>query len=123
MHEYTLMQEVVAALLEKLGEPGLCPEGAKMEVVLRVGALAVHSAAATRQAYEVLVQGTILENSSLNLIIEPLNLSCGQCGFKGPLPEGAVDPHDLLPLASCPTCGALGPIQAGRGVESLEVIC
>ena len=51
-------------------------EGAGLEVVLKVGGLAIHSAMATRQAFEVLVQGTRLEQARLNLIVEPLILTC-----------------------------------------------
>ena len=28
---------------------------------------------------------------------------------------GAADPHDAMPLAECPQCGALAPVQGGRG--------
>ncbi len=116
------MEEVVKTLLAKLSEPGLAREGSEMEVVLKIGALAVHSAAAARQAYEVLVQGTALEKSRLTLIIEPVTLACSGCGFKGPLPEGAVDPHEQLPLAPCPACGDISPVAGSRGVESIELI-
>ena len=122
MHEYALMEEVVKSLLAKLAEPGVDTEGAELEVVLKVGALAIHSAAATRQAYEVLVKGTKLENSRLNLIVEPVTLACPNCGFTGPLPEGAVDPHEQLPLAPCPQCGTLAPVTGSRGVESIELV-
>jgi Zn finger protein HypA/HybF involved in hydrogenase expression len=86
-----------------------------------VGALAVHSEAATRQAFEVLVKGTALEHARLDLTIEPVTLTCGQCGYQGPLPEGAVDPHDMSPLTECPRCGAVSPVQGGRGVEGIEL--
>ncbi|MHB8069880.1 MAG: hydrogenase maturation nickel metallochaperone HypA/HybF [Desulfobaccales bacterium] len=122
MHEYGLMEEVVKSLLAKLAEPGVDTAGAEMEVVLKVGALAIHSAAATRQAFEVLVKGTPLENSRLNLIVEPVTLACPSCGFKGPLPEDAVDPHEQLPLAPCPQCGSISPVTGSRGVESIELV-
>jgi len=121
MHEYSLMEQVVAHILEELQKPGGPPPGAALEVVLKVGALAVHSEAATRQAYEVLVQGTPLEHSVLNLAVEPVTLTCGACGFAGPLPEGTVDPHDLSPLASCPRCAAASPVQGSLGVEAIEL--
>jgi len=121
LHEYTLMEQVIAQILAELKKPDGPPGGSALKVTLKVGALAVHSEAATRQAYEVLTQGTLLENSRLNLTMEPVTLTCGQCGFKGPLPEGAVDPHDLCPLAECPRCGAVSPVQGGRGVERIEL--
>ncbi len=38
-----------------------------------------------------------------------------------PLPEGTVDPHDQSPLVECPRCGAVTPVQGGRGVEGIEL--
>lgn len=121
MHEYSLMEQVIAHILAELKKLDSPPEGSSLEVVLRVGALAVHSEAATRQAYEVLVQGTALARSRLNLTIEPVTLTCGKCGYEGPLPEGTVDPHDQSPLAECPRCGTVCPVQGGRGVEGIEL--
>jgi Zn finger protein HypA/HybF involved in hydrogenase expression len=121
VHEYSLMEQVIAHILAELKKVESPPEGSSLEVVLRVGALAVHSEAATRQAYEVLVKGTPLEHSRLDLTIEPVTLTCGQCGYQGPLPQGAVDPHDLSPLVECPRCGAVSPVQGGRGVDGIEI--
>jgi Zn finger protein HypA/HybF involved in hydrogenase expression len=115
------MEQVVAHILAELKKQGEVPGGSALEVVLKVGVMAVHSEAATRQAYEVLVQGTPLENSRLNLTIEPATLSCGQCGYAGALPEGTVDPHDQSPLLECPRCGAVCPVQGGGGVEAIEL--
>jgi Zn finger protein HypA/HybF involved in hydrogenase expression len=121
VHEYSLMEQVIAHILAELKKVESPPEGSSLEVALRVGALAVHSEAATRQAYEVLVKGTPLEHSRLDLTIEPVTLTCGQCGYQGPLPQGAVDPHDLSPLVECPRCGAVSPVQGGRGVDGIEI--
>jgi Zn finger protein HypA/HybF involved in hydrogenase expression len=121
LHEYSLMEQVVAHILAELKKVDDPPDGSSLEVVLRVGALAVHSEAATRQAYEVLVQGTPLAGSRLNLTIEPVTLTCGPCSYQGALPEGAVDPHDQSPLVECPRCGAVSPVQGGRGVEGIEL--
>ena len=122
MHEYSLMEGVVKSLLAELAEQQSMPAGEKIEVVLRLGALAIHSEAATRQAYEVLIKGTPLENSLLTLIIDPVTLACAGCGFNGPLPEGAVDSHEQLPLAPCPQCGNISPVAGSREVESLELV-
>jgi Zn finger protein HypA/HybF involved in hydrogenase expression len=121
LHEYSLMEQVVAHILAELKKQEGPPTGAALEVVLKVGALAVHSEAATRQAYEVLVKGTPLENSRLSLTIEPVTLVCAKCGYEGALAEGEVDPHDQSPLVECPQCSAVNPVQGGRGVESIEL--
>ncbi len=121
MHEYGLMENVIAAILAELKKSGDDPAGRRPTVSLKVGALEMHSEEATRQAFQVLSQGTVLEGALLNLTILPVTLACAQCGFNGPLPLGAADPHAALPMAECPRCGALSPVQGGRGVESIEL--
>jgi hydrogenase nickel incorporation protein HypA/HybF len=121
LHEYALMENVIAVIMAELKKSGEAPAGHTLEVTLKVGALEMHSEAASRQAFEVLTKGTPLEGARLNLIVLPVTLSCIECGFQGPLPMGAADPHDALPLAECPQCGALTPVQGGRGVESIEL--
>ena len=115
------MEQVIAHILSELNKMDDPPGGSSLEVVLQMGALAVHSEAATRQAYEVLVQGTPLAQSRLNLTIAPVTLTCVSCGYQGSLPQGAVDPHDQSPLVECPRCGAVTPVQGGRGVEGIEL--
>jgi hydrogenase nickel incorporation protein HypA/HybF len=121
LHEYGLMENVIAAIKAELQKSGETPAGPSLEVTLKVGALEMHSEAAARQAFEVLIKGTPLEGARLNLIILPVTIACPQCGFQGPLPMGAADPHDALPMAECPQCGAIAPVQGGRGVESIEL--
>jgi hydrogenase nickel insertion protein HypA len=122
LHEYALMENVLAAIMVELKSSGEeVQAGRPLTVTLKVGALEMHSAEATRQAFEVLTRGTVLEGALLNLIILPVSVVCAKCGFHGPLPMGVVDPHDALPLAECPQCRDLTPVQGGRGVESIEL--
>ena len=121
MHEYALMESVVATIMAELKKSAEVPADQPLTVTLKVGALEMHSEAATRQAFEVLTKGTVLEGARLDLIILPMTLVCPQCGFQGTLPMGAADPHDALPMAECPQCGGLAPVQGGRGVESIEL--
>lgn len=122
MHEYGLMENVMAVIMAELKKSGEeARAGRLLTVTLKVGALELHSEAALRQAFEVLSQGTALEGARLHLVILPATLSCPQCGFQGPLPLGAADPHEALPMVDCPRCGALTPVQDGRGVESIEL--
>ncbi len=121
MHEYSMMENVIAVIKAELQKAGEAPEGRHLEVTLKVGALEMHSEEAARQAFEVLTKGTPLEGARLNLIVLPVTLACTECGFQGPLPMGAADPHEAMPVVECPQCGALTPVQGGRGVESIEL--
>jgi Zn finger protein HypA/HybF involved in hydrogenase expression len=120
LHEYALMENVLAVIKEELRKSGEAPLGSRLTVTLKVGALELHSEEATRQAFEALTKSTPLEGAQFDLTILPVTLAC-ECGFNGPLPLGAADPHDALPVAECPQCGALTPVQGGRGVESIEL--
>ncbi len=122
MHEYSLLEGVIDTILKELKKPEASSQGEVAEVILKVGALAVHSEAATRTAFEVLTRGTPLEKSRLNLTILPVTLACPKCGYQGPLPEGSADPHDPAPLAACPNCGAISPVIGDRGVTSIELV-
>ncbi|MCL4500377.1 MAG: hydrogenase maturation nickel metallochaperone HypA [Deltaproteobacteria bacterium] len=121
MHEYAMMENVIAVIRAELKKAGETPAGHTLEVTLKVGALEMHSVEAARQAFEVLTKGTDLEGARLNLIVLPVTLACTDCGFSGPLPMGAADPHEAMPVAECPQCGSLTPVQGGRGVESIEL--
>ncbi len=121
MHEYALMENIIATIMAELQTSPEVPADRPLTVTLKVGALEMHSEEATRQAFEVLTKGTPLEGARLDLIILPVTLTCSQCGFEGPLPMGAADPHEALPVAECPQCGAAAPVQGGRGVESIEL--
>lgn len=116
------MQRVIETILERLEKQGICSPGSVKEVILKVGALEVHSKASFRQAYELLVKGTILENSLLNLIIVPVTLNCPTCGYNGPCQEAQADDHDPAPYAECPSCGMVSGLLDGRGVESIELL-
>jgi Zn finger protein HypA/HybF involved in hydrogenase expression len=122
LHEYSLLEGVIHTILVELKKPGTPPGEAVKEVTLNLGALEIHSEAATHLAFEVLTRGTILENSRLRLIIQPATLACPQCGQKGPLPEDQLDPHNPSLLAACPRCGTVSPVQGGRGVGPIELV-
>ena len=99
------MEQVIAHILAELKKVDGPPDGSSLEVVLRVGALAVHSEAATRQAYEVLVKGTPLAQSRLNLTIEPVTLTCAKCGYQGPCRRGRWIPTISRPWWSVLSAG------------------
>jgi hydrogenase nickel incorporation protein HypA/HybF len=111
MHEYSVVSELISALLPKLEEHA----GRISAVILVKGELRILSDIALKNAFELLAQGTRLEGSEL--VIEPVEVRvrCRACGY-----EGAVDHvreesfHFAIPILSCPTCGAEVDVEAGR---------
>jgi Zn finger protein HypA/HybF involved in hydrogenase expression len=121
MHEYALMQEIIKTILARLGEES--SSAPVKEVILKLGILDIHSEAAARQAFEILAQGTPLENSQLTVEVKPVMMACTKCGSVAPY---AVDEHihanELLPVVVCPGCDGLAQLSGGQGVESIELV-
>jgi Zn finger protein HypA/HybF involved in hydrogenase expression len=120
MHEYTLMERVIASILETLRQEE--PNAAVAEVILKVGGLEVHSEEAGRLAFMVLAQDTPLEKSRLSLVIFPASLECQGCGYLEPVKNDHHHGHEPLPGVACPRCGQPTAITGGRGVESIELV-
>lgn len=121
MHEYSLMQDIIAAILERLKDEA--PEERVAEVVLKLGVLDIHSEAAARQAFEILAKGTPLESSRLTLAVNPVMRDCPDCGCTSPYPVSEhTHAHELLPAVECPVCGKLARLTGGQGVESIDLI-
>ena len=121
MHEYALIQDIIKSILERLAEEKSSVP--VKEVVLRLGVLDIHSEAAARQAFEVLTQGTPLEQAQLTLEIKPVMMTCTKCGSVAPY---GVDEHihanELLPVVVCPVCDGLAQLSGGQGVESIDLV-
>jgi hydrogenase nickel insertion protein HypA len=121
MHEYTLMQGIIKAILERLEEEQATAQ--VEEVVLKVGVLDIHSESAAQQAFEVLSKGTSLENAKLTIEAKPVMLNCPKCRSTAPYGVGEhIHAHELLPVVSCPVCHGLANLTGGEGVESIELI-
>jgi Zn finger protein HypA/HybF involved in hydrogenase expression len=121
MHEYSLMENIIKSILERLQEEeSTIPV---KEVILKLGILDIHSEAAARQAFEVLAKGTPLENSHLTLEIKPVMLECSKCRSLAPYPvDEHTHAHELLPVVVCPVCDGLANLTGGQGVESIDLI-
>ena len=121
MHEYSLMQDIIKSILERLEEEkSTVPV---KEVILKLGILDIHSEAAARQAFEVLSKGTSLEKSHLTLEVKPVMLECSQCRSVAPYPvDEHTHAHELLPVVVCPVCDGLANLTGGQGVESIDLI-
>ncbi len=121
MHEYSLMQDIIKSILERLEEEKSPPP--VKEVILTLGVLDIHSEAAAKTAFEVLAKGTPLEKAKLTVVVKPVMLSCPQCRAHAPYPVGEhTHANELLPVVNCPKCGGLAGLSGGQGVDSIELV-
>jgi hydrogenase nickel insertion protein HypA len=121
MHEYSLMQDIINTILERLEEEQATDP--VKEVVLKMGVLDIHSEAAARTAFEVLTKGTLLENARLTVMVKPVMLDCPNCRALAPYGvDEHTHVHDLLPVVTCPVCQGLANLTGGQGVESIELV-
>ncbi|MFA6092623.1 MAG: hydrogenase maturation nickel metallochaperone HypA [Elusimicrobiota bacterium] len=122
MHEYSLMERVLEAVLKDLKARGIHEAGRVKELSMRVGALELHSEESFIQAFQALTKGTLLEGAELKLEVFPADYDCKSCGHKGPCKDEGVDHHDPTPAAECPKCGKVALLSGGRGVEDLSLL-
>ncbi|MCX7963726.1 MAG: hydrogenase maturation nickel metallochaperone HypA [Candidatus Sumerlaea chitinivorans] len=122
MHEYSLMEDVVGAILDSLKREGVTQQGAVKEVKLKVGALDIHSSESFAQAFTSLTQGTLLEGARLDLEIVPARITCAKCGHSGDIGVGEADGHQAEPVVECPQCGEPCVVTGGRGIHPIDII-
>ena len=111
MHEYSVVSELISALLPKLEEH----DGRVSAVILVKGELRILSDMALKNAFELLACGTRLEGSEL--VIEPVEVRvrCRACDYEGVADHVREESfHFAIPILSCPTCGAEVDVEAGR---------
>ena len=109
MHELSLMASVMDRAREELSR-----HGAHRLTLLRIrhGVLDQVQPDAMRMAFEVMTKGTPDEGAKLELVEEPLRLSCCLCGHE-------FTPEDRNALyAPCPACGETVPFSVigGEGI-------
>lgn len=82
MHEFSICQTLVAAVLKELDN--LKSKQIKLKKA-RVAAGQYHRIvpASLKLAYKILIKGTPAEGSSLLIKTIPIKLKCNQCGWKG----------------------------------------
>ena len=109
MHELSLMASVMDIAREEMSR-----HGAKRLTLLRIrhGVLDQVQPDAMRMAFEAMTAGTADEGARLELVEEPLRLSCCMCGHE-------FSPGDRSALyAPCPACGETVPFSVigGEGI-------
>ncbi len=122
MHEYSLMEGIIEAVVGQLNQQGITAPGKVLEMHLTVGALDIHSLESFEQAFAIQIQGTPLEGARVTVNVIPAELECEECGYSGPVGEDEADGHDAIPVAQCPRCGRVVAVRGGRGVTSIELV-
>ncbi len=119
MHEYSVMKQLVSALLDEL--EGRDIDRVK-EVRVEVGDLTFLGEQQLKFAYEALSKETILEGSELNVEKKEAKVRCGECGYEGGV-EYADDAafHFNVPVISCPECGEQPEIIQGKETKIMGV--
>lgn len=122
MHEYSLMEDVVSSLQQSLQREGITKAGCVKEIVLRIGALDIHSEESFRQAFDVLTKGTLIEGARLQLEIVPAMYRCRACGHEAQIGVGEADGHQVEPVVECESCGQPCVVTGGRGMHPVDVV-
>ncbi len=118
MHEYGLMQDVVARALQE------CPAGDRghpLVVRIEVGEFAVADRESLETAFEILTRGTRLERSALEMTDVPGRAECPACGFAGSGVDLGSELSEPPLLLFCPRCGSPLRVTAGAGLALLGV--
>jgi hydrogenase nickel incorporation protein HypA/HybF len=113
MHEYSLAQSILSALLEYAKAHPL--PGRVKKVHLRKGELLILSEWALREAFSILSEGTEFSGAELAMENVPVRVRCPSCGYEGDaryLTEEGW--HMAIPILSCPQCGLPVEIISGK---------
>ncbi|MFW6038644.1 MAG: hydrogenase maturation nickel metallochaperone HypA [Candidatus Saliniplasma sp.] len=124
MHEYSVMKQLVAALLDELQDKEI---DKVKQVRVEVGDLTFLGENQLKFAYEVLSKDTILEGSELKVLNKPAKIHCSRCGYEGGVKYS--DDHSFhynVPVLSCPECDSKPEVIQGKemtivGVTAQEV--
>ncbi len=125
MHEYSVMSQLVSALLDELEMQKKKMEGVK-EVKIEVGELTFLGKDQLQFAFKTLSKDTLLEGAELNINEVKAEVRCDDCGYTGGI-NYSDDPafHYNIPIISCPECGTKPEVTKGKeskivGVTAFE---
>lgn len=111
MHEYSVVAELVEALLPRLEEH----VGEVTAVFLKKGDLRILSDRALKSAFVIVAQGTRLEGATLEIESIQPRVACRSCSYEGPARTLDDDEfHFAVPILACPECESRVEIRSGR---------
>ncbi len=121
MHEYSVMNQLISALLEGLEDQEREMERIK-EVRLEVGELTFLGEDQLNFAFETLSKDSILEGAELNIEKVDSEIYCEECGYKGGIEYSNYPSfHYNVPVISCPECEAKPEIVKGKETKIVGV--
>lgn len=113
MHELS----IATALVETVVDAARAARATRVRSVrVLVGALSGVEPGALSFCYEAVVEGTLLEGSTLDLVTEPVVIYCERCAREVTLPG--------VQSMACPDCGTPSPwLRGGRElqIETIEI--
>lgn len=120
MHEYSVMSEIVKAILSEVEKNNLKTVS---KVKLEVGELTFLGEEQLRFIYEVLSKDNILHESKLEIKNIQPEVECPSCGFIGNLEYlESEEMHFRLPKFSCPKCNSKVEIIKGKNCIIREIV-
>ena len=119
MHEFSIMSQIVQAILNEAKKNQLKTIS---KVILEVGELTFLGEEQLRFCYDVLSKDNLLHSSELVIEkVEP-EIECTECGFSGNLEYLEADEfHFRLPKFTCPECDSKVDIIKGKDCVIREI--
>jgi len=122
MHEFSMTTQIVENVLREAEK-----HNAKKvtEVHLAIGKLTFLGIEQVRFAYNILVEGTIMEGSKLHIEEKDGVVKCSNCGYEGDfMYEDNPLYHVPTPTLRCPKCGGVVDIVGGREctIKSIKLV-
>ncbi len=112
MHEYSIMSQLVSALIKELDRKH---ENRVKTVHIEGGELTFLEPSALEFAFSVLIKDTVIDGASLEVKTIRSKIECTQCGYTGPV-NYSEEPafHLNIPIISCPECGSKPTLVNGK---------
>jgi Zn finger protein HypA/HybF involved in hydrogenase expression len=112
MHEYSIVESLVAAMLDALEK-----QNASKAVAVRFRRGSAFSEEAFRQAYSSLTAGTPLDGARVEIETVDLDFDCA-CGHRQVITSDDLVGH----MFACPKCGATREIDEAHDLELVELL-
>jgi hydrogenase nickel incorporation protein HypA/HybF len=122
MHEFSISSQIVRAVLEEAEKRG---SKKVLEVHLVIGKLTLLGIQQVRFSYDLLVKGTVMEESKLFIRRKREKVRCDACDYEGSI-NVRNDPtyHISFPTLICPKCSSTVRIVEGREclIKSIKLV-